>query len=74
MMMMMLLLLLLAPNHHDSKFHLQVLLVSICQYVAIVIVIAIVGSRSGCTWREGRRGDKDVDRERVGIVDVYKGL
>ena len=38
------------------------------------IAIAIVGSCSGCTWREGRHGDKDVDRGRVDIVDVDKGL
>ena len=26
------------------------------------------------TWREGRNGDKDVDRGRVDAVDVGKGL
>ena len=43
---------------------------SIGQYV----VIAIVGSRFGWTWRRGRYGDKDVDRGRVNIVDADKGL
>ena len=23
-----------------------------------------------CTWREGRHGDRDVDRERVDVVDI----
>ena len=29
---------------------------------------------SGCTWRKGRHGDKDVDRGRIKIVDDAKGL
>ena len=37
-------------------------------------LIAIVGSCSGCTWREGCHGDKDVDIGRVDVVDAAKGL
>ena len=29
---------------------------------------------SGCTWREGRRGDHDLDRGRVDAVDDAEGL
>ena len=55
---------------------------SVIKYFAVAIVIAIVGSRSGCsccccsgcTSREGRHGDKNVDIERVDVVDVDKGL
>ena len=32
-----------------------------------VVVVSV------CTWREERHGDKDVDREPVGIVDVDNG-
>ena len=37
-----------------------------CQIVFRLLLLWI----SGCTWREGRHGDKDVDRERVNIVVV----
>ena len=49
---------------------------SSCSCCCDPIAIAIVGSRwcSGCTWREGRHGDKDADRERVNIVVDDTGL
>ena len=36
-----------------------------CSCCCVPIAIAIVGSCSGCTWREGRHGDKDVENGRV---------
>ena len=36
--------------------------------------ITIVGRCSDCTWREGRHGDKDVDKGRVKVFDYAKGL
>ena len=51
------------------------------QFVSCRVMIAIAIVRlhsvctcSGCTWREGRHGDKDVDGESVDNVDVDNGL
>ena len=62
----------------DDKGLLPVRVPQLCCLV-VMISIAIVESLSGCsfsccTWREGRHGDKYVDRGHVNVVDVDREL
>ena len=45
-----------------------------CCYCCVLIDIAIIGSCSGCTWREVCHGGHDLNRGHVGLVDAAKGL
>ena len=63
----------------DAKGLLPFRVPLLCCCLYVTIAIAIVGlpsgcSCSGCAWREGHRGDKDVHGGPVNIVVDDKGL